>query len=235
MFPTPRRKANTGRAVDRHLRELSFAFALLCSSTQGLAQVEWGRLMDMRRLSAAEWDQLPEYCRYTEMWRTHEDLPTYREWRSRLGPAFDGMHHYCFGIVKGYRASSPALAGQSQHRTALLGSAIDEIEFVLRSAPEDFVLRPEVLLRGGQFAARLEAYPRALEYFEASIKAKTDYWPPYLEIANVNLKIGRRQHAVEVLERGLIMMPAQPQLKAALSRIEAYPELGKSGPRTPHR
>jgi tetratricopeptide (TPR) repeat protein len=187
--------------------------------------------MDMRALTAAEKVQLPEYCRHTQSY--FEDGREYQRWIDRLGFGFSAMHHYCWGIIKAYRATT--VAAQTQFRNALLADAIREIEFVAPRIPEDFLLRPEVLLRGGQWSALLEDYARALDYFESSIKVKPDYWPPYLEIANVNLAIRRRQHAIDALRRGLDQVPQQPALQAALSRIEADQTLGTARSRRQER
>jgi tetratricopeptide (TPR) repeat protein len=127
-------------------------------------------------------------------------------------------------VLKAYRATT--LAGGTQFRNSLLADAIREIEYVVRNTPQDFLLLPEVLLRGGQWSAKLERYPVALEYFEASIQAKQDYWPAYLEIANLNLAIHRREHAIDALKLGLERSPAQPALEAALARIESDRALG---------
>jgi tetratricopeptide (TPR) repeat protein len=208
---------------------LALGLSLVATAFPTPAQTDWGRLVDMQRLSASEWAVLPEYCPNTLVY--HQGGPAYQDWVTRLGPGFSAMHHYCWGLVKARRASSVV----GQFRSALLEDAIREIEYVRSNTPEDFVLRPEVLLRGGQWAATLEQHARALEYFEASIKAKTDYWPAYLEIANVNLAIKRRQHAVEALRRGLEQAPAQPALQAALARIEADRTLGMPRGQRPER
>lgn len=219
-----------GKGTGHRLLEWACAWALFGAAPQAMAQVEWARLIDVQRLSATEWALLPEYCPYTQTYHKGGQA-AYQDWINRVGFGFSAMHHYCWGLVKAHRAS--ALGAQSQFHGALLASAIDEIEYVLRSTPADFLLRPEVLLRGGQFAVQLQDYPRAIDYFEASIRSKADYWPPYIEIANVNLAIRRREHAVEALKRGLSVMPAQPQLVAALARIEADSSLGTRTQRTP--
>jgi tetratricopeptide (TPR) repeat protein len=194
----------------------------LLSPEETQAQVMWDQLIDMKNITAMERAQLPEYCPHTQTY--HEGGPEYQRWIDRLGRGFSAMHHYCWGVLKAYRATT--LAGGTQLRNALLADAVREIEYVVRNTPEDFLLRPEVLLRGGQWSAKLERYPLALDYFEASIQAKPDYWPAYLEIANVNLAIHRRQQAIDALKLGLERSPAHPALEAALARIASDRTLG---------
>jgi tetratricopeptide (TPR) repeat protein len=187
------------------------------------AQTAVQEMFNVARVSAAEWAMLPEYCPDTQTYQ-RGGTQGYEAWIARMGPGFTALHHYCWGLIKASRAGRPGL--EKQVRNGLYGSAIEECNYVLRNSPPDFVLRPEVLLRAGQWSAAAEAYARALEYFEESIQAKPDYWPPYLEIANVNLGLRRRQHAIDALERGLKVMPQQEQLTAALKRIQD----GKSPP-----
>lgn len=186
------------------------------AAPSAIAQHQGADPLDVRTPSALEWARLPEYCAHTQAY--HKDGPGYQNWIDRLGFGFSAMHHYCWALIKAHRAEVP---GTPKHvRDALLASAIDECSYVLRHTTSDFVLRPEVYLRSGQYAAALEDHARAIEFFEMSIKSKVNYWPPYLEIANVNLSIRRRQHAIDALQRGLSVMPGQEQLTAALSRIQ---------------
>lgn len=185
-------------------------------------QLFWAQLIDMQNLTAAEWAQLPEYCAHTQTF--HKGGPEYQRWIDRLGMGFSAMHHYCWGIIKAYRANTVAVGTQFQN--SLLSDAVREIEYVVRNTPQDFILRPEVFLRGGQWAAMLGQHARALEYYQASVAAKPDYWPAYLEIANVNLAIRRRQHAIDALQLGLQHSPGQPALQGKLQSLERDRSIG---------
>lgn len=208
-MPTMARGAGPGP-----LRAGIAALVLAASCAAAWAQ-QAGNLFNVDQVSPAEWAMLPEYCPHTLTY--HRDAATHRAWIARLGFGFTSMHHYCWGLLKASRAQRPGI--EKQLRSGLFMSAVDECNYVLQNTPPDFLLRPEVLLRAGQWAAAAESYVRAFEYFEESIKSKADYWPPYLEIANVNLILRRRQHAIDALGRGLSVMPQQEQLTAALKRI----------------
>jgi tetratricopeptide (TPR) repeat protein len=210
--------------VRQHLRATLFALLALSWAAPAAAQLQATDPFDVKRVSAVEWARLPEYCPHTQTY--HQGGPAYDNWIARLGFTFSALHHYCWAIIKANRAM--ALGVEPHVRRALLNSAIEECFYVLRHAAPDFVLLPEIYLRLGQFAAGLEDHARALEFFEKSIGTKVDYWPPYVEIANVNLSIRRRQHAIDALHRGLRVMPGQQQLTTALTRIESDASLGRT-------
>jgi len=186
----------------------------------------------MRAITPAERAHWPEYCPQTQTYHEGGNA-AYQRWIDRLGMGFSAMHHYCWGIIKAYRAST--LSTQSQFRNGLLADAIREVEYVDQNIPQDFLLRPEVMLRGGQWAAKLDDQVRAFQFFEASIRAKPDYWPAYLELANLNLSIKRREEAIDALKRGLEQAPGQAALAAALARIEADLALGTQRAQRPAR
>jgi tetratricopeptide (TPR) repeat protein len=80
----------------------------------------------------------------------------------------------------------------------------------------------------GQFTLEIGDIAGALEYFEKSRQAKRDYWPAYVEIANANMRIGRRTHAEAALKAGLEVMPDDPRLRQELKDLKSTP----IGPRT---
>ncbi|MCW5632281.1 MAG: hypothetical protein KIT17_03015 [Rubrivivax sp.] len=182
----------------------------------------------MATLSGGEMARLPEYCPHT--WGYHRGGPERAEWFSRLGPVMEHMHHYCWAILKANRAHGVGVPPQL--RDTLLSSAISESHYVIQRAPQDFVLMPEILFRVGTYHAARSEWVQAIEFFDRSRAAKPDYWPPYLETANVNLRIGRRQQAVEALQAGLRVMPEEARLRDALKRIEAMAPAprSKAGP-----
>lgn len=177
-------------------------------------------------ISAGEIARLPEYCPDTQTFEKvgNSNVPNERQkrWVEMMGATFWAMHHYCWALVSSHRADR--VGTTPQVRLALMESAIDDSNYVLNNSFPDFPLRPEVLLRMGQFAMRADNPVQALEYFEASRKAKADYWPAYIGLHEVNLRIGRRQAAVDILRQGLQVMPDEPKLKAALAKLQPTTE-----------
>lgn len=197
-----------GAIVPRIGSGLALAVAL---STAGASS------FDMGPVSAGEMARLPEYCPHTLAYGG----PDFALWRARLGETFTHLHHYCWGLLKANRAVAPGV--RPQHRRALFASAVQECYYVLDRAPADFVLRPEILLKAGVFYGETGDVVRALEHYEQSRAAKPDYWPPYVEAVDLNMKLGRKQHAIDWLKEGLRVMPQEPRLLEALARIERAP------------
>lgn len=173
------------------------------------------------RLSSVELALLPEYCVATEMFARPQPDDLRNKWQGLLGGTIHHLHHYCWALVYMQRSKDPA--GTELDRRAWLGRAIGDCMYVVDRAPPDFPLLPEILLRVGQFHATLGRHFEALEFFDRSRQAKADYWPPYVETANLNLTIGRRQHARDALKAGLAVMPEEPRLLEALKQLDARP------------
>jgi tetratricopeptide (TPR) repeat protein len=139
-----------------------------------------------------------------------------------MGETFWHVHHYCYGMLKALRAETMDLSPQV--RRALLVSAITEVEYVLRRAPPEFVLLPELYLRVGDYQRKLGLVVDAIGSYERSRAVKPDYWPPYVEQAKLNLSIGRRDAAIQVLEAGLALMPQESRLVEELRAARTAPE-----------
>lgn len=191
----------------------ALAGALLASALSAHANP-----LDMSNVLPGEWTRLPEYCPYTIV---YAGGPPRDEWFARLGPSFQHLHHYCWSILKAYRATVPGITPLM--RRTLYTSAIDECAYVFRNASKDLILMPEILYRVGTYHVQLENWVEAIEYFNRSRSAKVDYWPPYVEIANVNARLGRQQQAIAVLKEALEVMPGEVRLTEALKRIESMP------------
>ena len=181
--------------------------------------------MNPATATPGELARLPDYCNH--VWGYTRDPAERANWFARMGPVFEHMHHYCWGMLKANRAAMPGVSPMI--RRSLYASAVQECHYVLRNNPDpNFALRPELLFRMGQWEAAMESWVQALDYYQASIATKADYWPPYLGIAEVNLKIGRRDRAVAILEQGLKVAPGATQLREALTRAQAQPAKGAS-------
>src|SRR5262249_19085467 len=91
---------------------------------------------------------LPHYCMYTKLFRMGvpggDNKAEIDRWRAMMGPAFDWMHHYCWGLMKTNRAL--LLAKDKRTKTFYLNDAISEFDYFLnRASPSrDFVLLPEI-------------------------------------------------------------------------------------------
>jgi tetratricopeptide (TPR) repeat protein len=163
---------------------------------------------------------LPRYCIHTQLFRDRvpggNNQAEIRKWQSIMGPTFNAMHHYCWGLMKTNRAV--LLARSKQIREFYLVSSIQEFDYVLRDAPPDFALRPEILTKKGENLIRLGRGQTAVVELERAIELKPDYWPPYAALSDYFKDSGDISRAREWLEKG---MAAAPDVKALKNRLAA--------------
>lgn len=181
---------------------------------------------DVVKVTPGELALLPEYCAVTQdrEGRTSQGNARQQPWIAVMGETFWAVHHYCWGLLKAKRAEGPRVSHML--RVNLYASAIDECNYVVNNAPADFVLLPEIFLRIGQYNAAMGNFNEALDYFNRSRTAKRDYWPPYVEIAKLNMGVGLRQPAIDALADGLAVMPNEQRLLDEMKRVRSLPERG---------
>lgn len=176
---------------------------------------------------AREVAMLPKFCPYTTLFNERvpggSNLEETARWRSVLGDTFRHIHHYCFGVMKTNRAT--LLARTEQARLFYLSDSINEFDYVIQRAPEDFVLLPEIITKKGQNLIRLGKAPSGILQLEKAAQLKQDYWPPYAYLSDHYKEAGNLQKAREYLEQGLSFAPDSTALKRRLD------ELGQTKPR----
>jgi hypothetical protein len=167
---------------------------------------------------------LPPYCPHAQDFRAHvpggSNSGEIEKWRAVLGPTFDHIHHYCWGLMKLNRAVL-LLRGNPQLRNSYLGESNREFDYVITRAPVDFVLLPEILTKKAENLVRLGQGPSAIVEFSRAIEMKPDYWPPYAYMSDYYRQAGDKAKARELLEQGLAQAPAADALKRRLAEIAA--------------
>jgi tetratricopeptide (TPR) repeat protein len=166
--------------------------------------------------------RLPKYCMYTLEFRRNvpggNNGAEIKRWSSLMGPTFNAMHHYCWGLMHTNRAIF--LAPTKQLRNFHLSASINEFDYVLRRASDDFVLLPEILTKKGENLIRLGRGPLAVGELERAIAVKPDYWPPYVVLSDYFRDSGDIGKAREVIERGLAAAPDTQALKKRLAELQ---------------
>lgn len=173
--------------------------------------------------SETEMALIPSYCKDTQGFgygdATSNPSPRSGHWVSLMGKTFWHMHHYCAGLIKRNRAMKAGM--RTEERKHLLGSAIQEYEYILDNNKDpDFILLPEVYTRLGE-ANILIANPLAAEKaFEKARQIKADYWPAYSHWAEYLIQKGKKAEAKQLVKNGLEQTPNAKVL------IEQYRLLG---------
>jgi tetratricopeptide (TPR) repeat protein len=175
---------------------------------------------------------LPRYCIYTQLFRDNvpggNDSAEIKRWYSVMGGGFHHMHHYCWGLMKTNRALF--LVHSQRYRTFYLSSAIAEFNYVIRMAPPDFKMLPEIFTKKGENLIRLDKGPEGILEFQRAIELKPDYWPPYAAMSDYYSKIGDLAKAREWLEQGLSASPNTKALTRRLAELDAPQSKRKAEP-----
>lgn len=164
---------------------------------------------------------LPPYCKYTSLFSAHvsdKDPTEGRRWRDSLGPTFKAMHHYCWGLMHTNRAL--LLTRTQRIKSFHLSRSIDEFDYVLRHATEDFILLPEILTKKGENLIRLGKGAVAVIGLERAIQLKADYWPAYAALSDHYKSSGDLAKARALLEKALSFAPETTALKRRLVALD---------------
>ncbi|MFT3847208.1 MAG: tetratricopeptide repeat protein [Propionivibrio sp.] len=168
-------------------------------------------------ITEAEWALLPPYCPYTMGFKGHKQ-PHIAKWSGIMGEGFFHMHHYCWALIDLRRAERSGLPATD--RKFLRGRALGGFQYVVRNAPEDFVLAPEIYTWIGRTEILLDRPKNAFEAFSTARQLKPDYWPPYYHWAEFLQSHGKRAEALEIIRSGLQFSPE------AKSLLLLYRQLG---------
>ncbi len=165
---------------------------------------------------------LPRYCPYTQLFRDHvpgaNNPAEIQRWSSVLGQMYIHMHHYCWGLMKTYRGL--ILARDEQSRRFYLNDAINEFDYVIKRAPPDYVLLPEILMKKGENLIRLSKGGDGILQLLRATELKPDYWPPYAIMSDYYKDHGNLKDAREALEKGLSASPDAKALKKRLANLD---------------
>ena len=175
---------------------------------------------------------LPLYCTYTQIFRDRvpggNNPKIIDQWYAKLGQSFHAMHHYCWGLMKTNRALF--LARDQLARRFYLTDALDELDYVIKRVPEDFILLPEILTRKGENLILLGKGQVGILELERAIELKPDYWPPYAHMSDYFKGLGDLKMAREVLERGLSLSPEAKGLLRRADELKQVADRKKGAP-----
>lgn len=212
------------RAAWWHGRKVA-ALAMAATSSVAAQNIVPGYPGDVEGYDSREVGLLPAYCKHTQLFRARvpggNDKTQIDGWHARLGPTFDALHHYCWGIMKTNRASYLAL--DETARRFYWAAANGEFDYVIERSPSDFVLLPEILTAKARNLVLLDKGVEAITHFERAIAAKADYWPPYAGLADYYRKANQADKAREVLEAGIQHNPNAKELQRRLGELNAAP------------
>lgn len=188
----------------------------LLATTLGVVLLLPGRLLAYEfRPNATEWAWWPAYCqaRYvTVPVGTMSDYvnmvprATITEWRNRLGPPFEHIHHYCAGLIWLERAK---LAGAPHERKFALDQARGETRYTRDRVTADPAIFAEVVTHLGMIERFAGRPAEAIDNFDRAIASYPAFPGSYQGKALVLRDQGRLQDAREVLLEGNLATDGQ--------------------------
>lgn len=165
---------------------------------------------------------LPSYCKHTLAYRGRvpggNDQQEVARWYKLLGPTFEHMHHYCWALAQTNHAMFNTRS--SQERNSYLVTSIGDFDYVIRNAPADFPLLPEILTRKGENLLRITRTAEGTAALFQAIEIKPDYWPPYSILSDHYKEQKNFALARSYLEKGL---SAAPDAKPLQQRLRDLP------------
>lgn len=165
---------------------------------------------------------LPEYCRFTITFSPQFGSKEGTQyWLQQLGDPFKSMHHYCWALIALNRANR--FSATQQEKRHNYGSAVSDIDFVLRYAGDDFVLMPEILTRRAEALVKLDEHAGAERDLERAIRIKPDYWPAYAALAESFKAQGKQSRAIQVLKEGIGKAKDPRMLERMLNQFQGRP------------
>lgn len=173
------------------------------------------------RITSGEMARLPPYCADSEAAPGYVRFgPRWQYWAARMGPTFNAIHHYRYGLVEVMRVRG--LPQGDQGRRAGLLRSVAEFNFIIEGYDPKFPLMPELLVKRGEAAVLLEDWVLAYDSYARARELKPDYWPAYLQWAEVLVKLNKRDDAKALLKQGLTHSPGQERMR------QLYVQLGGS-------
>ena len=181
-----------------------------------------GYPLQLEAFDPREVAMLPAYCKYTQSFRGRvpgsNDASQADRWYRVQGPIFHAMHHYCWGLMCTNRAL--LLATNPQTKAAYLHRSIDEFDYVILRAPEDFALLPEILTKKGENLIHLGNGPSAVPELLRAIALRPDYWPPSVALSDYYKQIGDFKTARDTLVKAVSAAPQVDLLQRRLAELD---------------
>jgi tetratricopeptide (TPR) repeat protein len=201
---------------------LALGVWLALAASVGVAEIP-GYPAQVQQYDRREVALLPRYCVYTQDFRAKlpggNDPAQIKRLTREMGPTFNHMHHYCWGLMKTNRGV--LLARTAQDKRFNLTSAIEEFDYVLTRSPPDFPLLPEILTKKGENLIRLDRAGSGLVELQQAVHIKANYAPAYAAIVEYYKDAGQLARAREWLDKGLAAAPTAPALMRQRAELNA--------------
>lgn len=205
------------------LKEMGMLKAMLASLSMISISLSVSAQMLPSFPTAQEMMWLPEYCKVRAT--DNHKLPEFKYWETLLGRPFLSIHHYCAGInhISRYRRLV-----NDEKREYYLSRAIPEIDVVARGMSPDFPLAGDIYLNRGIALKLLNKDAEAILDLNKSIERNANQAEAYAVLAEIHVRLGNKNRALEVIVAGINNIPNNKMLQKryiALGGKEPVPGL----------
>lgn len=147
------------------------------------------------RVTPQEWRLLPRECMYVE------GAPSvHLRGQYTRDSTWVHMHHYCWALVqeaRTFRSSVPRHVADQY-----MDAAIENLDYVIARSKPGFGFRPDMFVRKARLLARRGRFVEAVAASRQLIAESPELPEGYIALADVQIKAGRRDQALETLDRG---------------------------------
>lgn len=177
---------------------------------------------DSARVSEADLRFLPDYCKATQGIRKVSKVPqsVINAYYAKYGPTFHHMHHYCWAL-NGERKAMRMTTGNEMFIKSVLGSAIGDIDYVLRHIPnQNYVLLPTIYTSKARILFKLGRTDEAVDILKKTIKIRKNYVPAYARLSDYYVRKGDTNEAIKILKQGIARSKHSNMLTRRLKRLQ---------------
>lgn len=166
----------------------------------------------------ADYALLPPYC-VVKMGRQAPEAA--EALRQQMGhDNWIHLHHYCGGLIELNRY----YAGTQGRRKANLGNAVNEFKYVLDRWSPDFYLRADAHLNRGRAYKYIRQDGKALADFQRARELNPRLAPASLELADLYVKIGKKNEALDILKSAIELNPDAKSLRRRYAELGGDPK-----------
>lgn len=176
----------------------------------------WGGLTQQQVLALPPYCQAQKYIAEDMNGKPPQQIYNdHQRWEKALGHTFEHFHHYCLALsfINQYYSDTHSTA---RGRQGYLEGALGNTDYVIKLAPANFVMLPELLTTRGKIYHLMGRHGEAMADLQKAIRLNPKFERAYLSAVDIYLKLGQQESAKSTLNIGLKYAPnSKPLLKRA--------------------
>jgi len=183
------------------------------------------------KLTAEDLKRLPEICLYTYygifagkdygtmigsggIVKRKNKSPEHKKlynYYIKYGPDLLHMHHYCTAL-KSLREAFSSCGTSKLCKEGKIKSAIGDFNYILSKSKKDFILRPFLFEKAGDYHLLLGNNMNAIQMYQSAIKENPKYVPGYISLYHLFKALNDHENAGKAIDYGLRFSPDSKDL-----------------------